>query len=157
MNSSDRCIQPTCRMCSMKGGAPSRLSGSHTSRGTRWSGPACKGRTTLPKVPLSPEPRAAPGAGQWATGSSKGRASSHPYLAGAEQWDPPCAAPHSVPKCPSQSPFIGASPASQNQVNKSSQESFEGWKVSVPHRDLFLSRPSTSGSFPYFPGSLVSN
>lgn len=51
MSSSARCTQPICRMCSTKGGVPSSQSESH-SPGTRWSGPARRGRTTLPKVPL---------------------------------------------------------------------------------------------------------
>lgn len=58
MSSSDKCTQPTCHMCSTRAGAPNSQSESRPNPATRWSGPACRDRTTLPKVPgegLSPE------------------------------------------------------------------------------------------------------
>lgn len=51
MSSSDRCTQPTCRLCSTRAGAPSSPSESTPHLRTRPNGPACPGRTTLPKVP----------------------------------------------------------------------------------------------------------
>ncbi|VCW76169.1 unnamed protein product [Gulo gulo] len=49
MSSSDKCTQPTCHMCSTRAGAPNSQSESRPNPATRWSGPACRDRTTLPK------------------------------------------------------------------------------------------------------------